>query len=110
MKRLLPLCALLVAASVAVAQDAPKPPDLQPLPEGADDAQQELQPEVTVIRRDEGTIEEYRVNGKLYMVKVTPSKGYPYYLIDTDGDGNLETRRNDMDPGIAVPSWVLLRW
>ena len=44
------------------------------------------------------------------MIKVTPKKGLPYFLIDSDGDGNLETRHNDLDPGIAIPSWVLLRW
>jgi hypothetical protein len=34
-------------------------------------------------------VEEYRMNGVLYMVKVTPTVGPPYYLIDTTGDGNL---------------------
>lgn len=107
------LSALLLASGIAVAAeavDAPKPPALQPLPEGAEDAQEELAPEVTIVRGADGITEEYRVNGTLYMVKVTPRKGLAYYLVDTDGDGSLETRYNDLDPGIAVPSWILLRW
>ena len=32
-------------------------------------------------------IEEYRVAGQLRMVKVTPSRGAAYYLMDENGDG-----------------------
>lgn len=83
--------------------DAPPPP----MPS---EAQEGLEPEVTIIRKEDRTLEEYRINGQLYMIKVTPSRGYPYYLVDADGDGNLETRRNELDPRILVPSWVILRW
>ena len=83
--------------------DAPPPP----MPS---EAQEGLEPEVTIIRKEDRTVEEYRINGELYMIKVTPSKGYPYYLVDADGDGSLETRRNELDPRILVPSWVILRW
>ncbi len=83
--------------------DAPPPP----MPAEAEEG---LEPEVTIIRKDDRTIEEYRLNGQLYMIKITPSKGYPYYLVDADGDGNLETRRNELDPRILVPSWVIFRW
>ena len=69
-----------------------------------------IEPEVTIIRRQDRTVEEYRINGELYMIKVTPTKGVPYYLMDTDGDGSLETQRNDLDPNILVPSWVIFRW
>ncbi|MFA7388270.1 MAG: DUF2782 domain-containing protein, partial [Thiohalobacteraceae bacterium] len=74
------------------------------------DDREGLEPEVTIIRRDDRTVEEYRINGQLYMIKVTPSKGYPYYLVDADGDGELESRRNELDPRILVPSWVIFRW
>lgn len=70
---------------------------------------EEMAPEISVIRRKEEMIEEYRLNGRLYMVKITPKKGYPYYLIDTDGDGSLETRRNDLD-NPPVVQWKLLQW
>lgn len=69
-----------------------------------------LEPDVTIIRRETQTIEEYRVNGQLYMIKVNPDFGPSYYLMDTDGDGNLETRRHELAPGFQIPGWVLFRW
>jgi hypothetical protein len=70
---------------------------------------EELQPEVTIVRRGNETIEEYRVGGQLYMIKITPSKGAPYYLMDTDGDGSLETRRNDLE-NPSVVQWRIFTW
>lgn len=55
-------------------------------------------------------INEFRINGQLYMVRITPKKGVPYYLVDADGDGNLETRWNELAPDLLIPAWVLLRW
>jgi hypothetical protein len=55
-------------------------------------------------------ISEFRINGQLYMIRITPKKGLPYYLVDSDGDGNLETRWNDLAPDLLIPSWVLLKW
>lgn len=69
-----------------------------------------IEPQITIIRRGAETIEEYRHNNQLYMIKVTPAKGYAYYLVDTDGDGNLDTRRSDLDPAILTPQWPLIRW
>ena len=61
----------------------PEPPELpDPLVSG-----QPIEPEVTIIRTDEEVIEEYRMNGRLYQVKVTPVIGPVYYLVDRDGDG-----------------------
>lgn len=68
-----------------------------------------VEPQVTIVQKGGERMEEYRLGGQLYMVKITPKKGPPYYLIDVDGDGNLETRRNDQMPG-SVPTWVLFRW
>lgn len=70
---------------------------------------EELQPEVTIVRRGNETIEEYRVGGQLYMIKITPSNGIPYYLMDTDGDGSLETRRNDLE-NPSVVQWRIFTW
>ena len=83
--------------------DAPPPPP-------PSDAQEAIEPEVTIIRTEQRTVEEYRINGQLYMIKVTPSKGVPYYLVDADGNGDLETQRSELDPKLLVPSWVILRW
>ena len=73
-------------------------------------AGEEMEPEVRIIKKDSATIEEYRMNGELYMVKITPGIGLPYYLIDADGDGKLESRYNKLDPGIMVPQWMIHRW
>ncbi len=54
-------------------------------------------------------IEEYRVNGHLYMVKITPTVGPAYYLVDDNGNGELDTRRSSLDD-TNIPRWVLLRW
>jgi hypothetical protein len=44
------------------------------------------------------------------MVKVTPKNAPAYYLIDNDGDGDLETRENDLTVDMAIPTWVIKRW
>jgi hypothetical protein len=88
-------------------QAAPEPPEL-PLPEVIVDGEV-IEPEVTIIKRDEGTITEYRVNGQLYLVKIQPDVGPAYYMSDRDGDGELDSRSNDPTE-ISVPQWILLRW
>ena len=86
---------------------APEPPVRTPSTTGVDD---ELEPEVRIIRRDDAEVTEYRMNGQLYMIKVMPVVGPPYYLIDTTGDGSLNVRRTERDPGLVVPSWMIFRW
>lgn len=68
-----------------------------------------IEPEVTIMETDKGTIYEYRAGGRLYMVKIVPQKGPPYYLLDTDGDGQLDVQRNDITD-ISIPQWVLYSW
>ncbi len=72
----------------------------------------ELSPsgQVTIKGDKDEVISEFRINGKLYMIRITPNKGVPYYLVDADGDGDLETRWNELAPDLLIPSWVLLRW
>ena len=58
--------------------------------------------------RFHGTPAEESVGGKLYMIKVTPPHGTPYYLVDPKGDGGFV--REDLgvgDRGISVPMWVI---
>jgi len=66
--------------------------------------------QIVITPGSEENIEEYRVNNQLYMMKITPSIGPPYYLIDRDGDGDLETKRFELDENFQVPQWVLIRW
>ena len=85
--------------------DVPAPP---PLPDPVESGQA-LEPEITIIRKDDATITEYRINNNLYKVKVVHFVGKPYYLIDRDGDGVMEGRSSIYDD-IIVPQWVLFSW
>ena len=68
-----------------------KPPVLpEPLADG-----ESIEPEINIIQKEDRMIEEYRINGQLYMIKVTPHIGHPYYFIDTDGNGYLESTQNE---------------
>jgi hypothetical protein len=88
-------------------QDAiPPPPDIP----AALESGQPIEPEVTIIQKEESVVEEYRINGNLYMVKITPSVGAPYYLMDRDGDGSMEFRSNTLGGDVSVPQWVLFSW
>ncbi|OYV77946.1 MAG: hypothetical protein B7Z66_02255 [Chromatiales bacterium 21-64-14] len=69
-----------------------------------------LQPRVTIRHEKGREVEEYRINGQLYMVKIIPKFGPPYYLVDTTGDGHLDARMSHLNPKIMVPQWVLFRW
>ena len=82
-----------------------KLPDVAPPPPGVT-GDPELEPQVTITKKDGETVEEARVNGKLKWVKVTPRHGVPYYLVPDGSDGIL-IRREGFDPGLRVPLWVL---
>ena len=99
---------VLLSAFAAVCTAADDTIDVPP-PTGIGDEDQ-LEPEVNIIQREDKTIEEYRVNGQLYMIKVTPRNAPPYYLIDSDGDGTMDARRSDLEPELMIPRWVLFRW
>ncbi|MBK1701654.1 DUF2782 domain-containing protein [Thiococcus pfennigii] len=68
-----------------------------------------VEPEVTIIERGQDVIYEYRVRGQLYMAKIIPVAGPPYYLLDTDGDGALDTR-DDQPWNMATQQWLLFDW
>jgi len=93
----------------------PPPPIVSGQPMDLDSQQgrpgdSDLEPEIRIIRRTEDTVEEYRFNGKLYMVKITPKFGPSYFLRDTDGDGKMETRLSSIYSDMVVPQWVLFSW
>jgi len=86
---------------------------LSPLPalaEEAEPAAPESSGEVTIQESKSDIVEELRVNGRLYAIRVSPKRGVPYYLVDSDGDGNLETRKNDTDSDLLIPAWVIKKW
>lgn len=88
----------------------PLPPNLQPLepppPFDAKAADPDMEPQVTITQHTEQTVEEYRVSGRLYMIKITPRHGKPYYLVDDRGDGKF-SRQESLDSGVRPPRWVI---
>lgn len=101
---LLAIAAPVLAQTTATPSQAlpavpPPPPDM-----AAFDAA--LEPEVTIKKRDGETIEEFRISGKLYMIKVTPASGPAYYLVDDNGTGKF-SRQDSTDSGVRVPRWVI---
>lgn len=84
----------------------PDPPDLPPQITSGEP----MEPDITIIRYHEETIEEYRVNNRVRMVKIKPVFGPVYYLLDTDGDGNMDIRRSDNEAGMKINQWVLFSW
>jgi len=65
-------------------------------------------PEVTIRTEGDKTIQEYRQNGFLYAIKVTPKVGKPYFLVRADGsDGNFI--RSDQ-PDMLIPAWKIFEW
>lgn len=67
------------------------------------------EPEINIREGAEGLIYEYRVRGRVYMVKIQPQVGPPYYLLDTNGDGILDAQ-SDSPMNAAVQQWVLYSW
>lgn len=113
-----------VIPHVYSAEDIPPPPSLDntapptsntteqappPLPGTTQDSREIPEPDVRIIKRKDAVIEEYRVGGKLRYVKITPSKGKPYYMYDSDGDGVLESREDDL-ANPPINRWKLLEW
>ena len=73
----------------------------------ADDAPT-ADPEVTIRTEGDKTIQEYRQNGFLYAIKVTPKGGKPYFLVRSDGtDANFI--RSDQ-PDMLIPAWKIFEW
>lgn len=105
MKHLLLISALLLGVSPVGAQqtveEIPPPPPIE-----ADDM---IEPEITIRDGKEETVYEYRRNGKLIMVRVQPSSGPAYYFFDADGDGVLEQHDDDPRKNPTV-QWMLLQW
>ncbi len=109
-----PLPAQTPAVKPKPAAAAPADRKLQPLPEPPPpppglELDPSLEPQVTIQRRGTETVEEFRIRGRLYMVKVTPAHGVPYYLIDENGRGDF-ARRDTYDTGTRPPMWVIHQW
>jgi hypothetical protein len=110
------ICAFAFASALAAGAQAQTPPPATvppppPMPTSAPDfaGDPELEPQVTIIRRENETREEVRVNGQLRYVKVTPRFGLPYYLVPS-GNGQTFLRYDSLDTGLRPPMWLLFSW
>lgn len=114
--RLIILFSLLIVPFFSYAQaPPPPPPDLEQAPDTPNapmpiENGESMEPDITIIRKGKKTIHEYRSAGQLYMIKVIPDIGPPYYFIDTNGDGRMDVRRSDLERGANVNQWKLLEW
>jgi Protein of unknown function (DUF2782) len=115
---LFPVCAaaLLLAlppALMAQSQPRPRPSGVQPVDEAppppAIIEDSTIEPQITIQTKGQDKIEEYRIKGKLYKMRVVPPNGAAYWLIDPKGDGNF-VRLDSPTPNNAVPMWVIHEW
>jgi hypothetical protein len=112
MRSLLILSLFLIA--IAARAQGTRPAGLEPVPEPAppppalpEDTVDE--PEVTIRQQGEDSYEEYRLNGQLYMIRVMPKGGVPYYLIDPGGTGTF-ARQEGLGADTRPPMWVIKRF
>jgi hypothetical protein len=98
-------------ATLAAEHKAP-PADLQPLedipPPAISNDQNADEPEITIVKKNGETIEEYRVNGQLYMIKITPAHGVPYYMHKEDQNGGWVN--DGPNQPLIIPKWTLFRF
>jgi hypothetical protein len=91
------------AAPGAAREEAPLPEKIlePPPPEAA--------PSVSIRTDGSGdVVEEYRQNGRIYMVKVRPPRGVPYTLLDTNGDGQLD--QHDGEGPVRPVYYTVYEW
>lgn len=100
-------CSVIAEEGLPDNSGIPEVPDM-PLPvEGGEP----MDADITITRRGEKTIHEYRINGKIYKIKIIPDIGPAYYFIDPDGDGEMEeVSESDLDKGIKINQWTIFSW
>ena len=108
--------AAVLFCSLSIAQDSDEqagdptaPPPIPPIPPKVPGEQ--IEPTVRITEQEGQRVEEYSQNGRVYMVKITPVKGLPYYYLDEDGDGQLELRESDRKLNPVRPVyWKIKEW
>lgn len=111
----LALAALLLSGSVYAQQqardDAPPPPPIrEPLPPKVSDSDDQIEPQVRIRREETRTVEEYvTASGKVYMVRIKPTVGPAYYMVDTTGDGILNIQHEQFEP-VKPVYWKIFEW
>lgn len=109
---------LLGLAFPALAADAPPPPKLEPiqdipLPANASAAAPVIEEgsEVTTRQDGEVRIDEFRrKGGQLYLVKVTPRVGAPYFLVNPNDSTSSIPNPDGHDKPQRTPAWIIKSW
>jgi hypothetical protein len=111
------LMVLCVLPALAQAADKARPADLQPLEdvppppntlESPSTDGSVLEPQITIRKKGTETVEEYRINGELYMMKITPAHGVAYYMHKEDQNGGW--LNDGPNPPLSVPKWVIFKF
>ena len=103
------LCGLLIMSS-AVWSKEEGVPDIPDMPLPVEDGEP-MEADITITRKGNKTIHEYRVNGKIYKIKIIPDIGPAYYFVDPDGDGEMEeVSESDLDKLIKINQWTIFSW
>ena len=89
----------LYAEDREVFEEIPPPPSIV-------DSDYINEPEVTIRKEEDQLIEEYRVNGQLYMIKISPKNAPSYYLYKNHEQSDW-VRHDDPTAPMIVPQWVL---
>lgn len=114
---------LFVPLTVLAAEEPalPPPTDVQDTPAARETVEPEHPPvaepqlkgeaEVRVYKQEGGAkVEEYSIQGRVYMIHVQPPGGLPdYYLYDKDGTGVFVRLPGGYKP-ISPPQWVIKRF
>lgn len=98
----------IAVSAIALAQESPEGEEKKKPDEDKVNPLENV--DINIIKREDRVIETHSVNGVVYMVKVIPSSGPPYFLYDTDGDGSLETRTNRAFSETTVQQWRIFQW
>jgi hypothetical protein len=112
LRAILILMSALLPAAFALAQSSdvlPPTPIREPLPPKVQDPSEQIEPQVTIRREYDRTIEEYSIGGAVFMIRIVPAVGPAFYLIDTTGDGNFDSRHEHMEP-VRPAHWRLFEW
>lgn len=109
------LLSLLAFPVFAADEQPPDLKELENLPEVPEppmpvESGENMQPDITIVKRGDKVVQEYRRGGRLYMIKVVPDIGPAYYFLDVNGDGRLDVRSSDLDQAGRVNMWKLLEW
>ena len=102
------MCWPLQKLIAATPSDAQMLEQVEPPPKVVPGEPLDDEPEITIRQKDKKTIEEYRMHGELYMMKITPEHGVPYYLYKDDQQSDWVNI--GPNPPLAVPKWTLFRF